>query len=346
MISSNDTKRSAQRYFNLKFQERPMNKLNKPGNDAPPPQARNAGFNAPKTGGTGGGGGFPGNKGGYSYPDEDEEEYKPPAKTVGGIKKPAPVSKPAPSKYAQPDYDEEDYPPQRAAPAKPGRPAQMGGGKKPAFGNDNMALGRGGSGMDMDEGYGGNVNTVPCSKCGRNFGEDRIAKHEKTCKVNSKPKKVKLFHKPITEKEKAKMDALKSDKWRQQHEEFQQAMKYNKKVSAVEAKGGNIRDLAPPPPSSTAGLKPCPYCGRKFGEVQAARHITACKNTINKPKAPPMRAEPARPQPTSNANSYGGNSGMKPTTQNKPSMGGMGGMAGPKTTTTTGGSNTNYRKKF
>lgn len=191
--------------------------------------------------------------------------------------------------------------------AAPGRSGGLGGG---AGGNafDNVPIGKGAKNAppmyadeDDDAGYGGGgsappPNTVPCRKCGRNFAEDRIGKHEKTCKVNAKPKKVKMFHKPITEKEKAKMDAVKekTSKWRAQHEEFVQAMKYNRKMTEVTAKGGNIRDLPPPPPSSQVGMVTCPYCGRKFGEAPAAKHIPSCKNTINKPKPPPGRPAPTQ----------------------------------------------------
>jgi len=72
------------------------------------------------------------------------------------------------------------------------------------------------------------VTLVPCAKCGRRFGEDRISKHQKTCKVNAKPKKVKMFHKPITEKEKAMDSKLKSkqSKWREEHESFKQVIIY------------------------------------------------------------------------------------------------------------------------
>ena len=191
------------------------------------------------------------------------------------------------------------------APQKPSMPkaAPGGMGARPAPTSnafDSKPIGGGGAKggydeYDDDEGYdggAGSANTVPCAKCGRNFAEDRIAKHQKVCKINSKPKKVKMFHKPITEKEKAKMDEVKekTSKWRQQHEDFVNAMKYNRKMDQVEKAGGDIRKMAPPPPSNQAGLVPCPHCGRKFGDVQAAKHIPACKNTVNKPKPPPGKA--------------------------------------------------------
>lgn len=36
------------------------------------------------------------------------------------------------------------------------------------------------AGGEHDEG--GGQNLVPCSKCGRNFGSDRVGKHESVCK--------------------------------------------------------------------------------------------------------------------------------------------------------------------
>lgn len=95
--------------------------------------------------------------------------------------------------------------------------AGFGGGG----GGGGQAIGGGGGGynLDMEDAYEDvQVTMVACRKCGRKFGEARISKHEKVCKANKKPKKVKLFHKPITEKEKAKEYRIKSKKsnWREQ----------------------------------------------------------------------------------------------------------------------------------
>jgi len=45
----------------------------------------------------------------------------------------------------------------------------------------------------------GDSNLVPCSKCGRNFNADRVAKHEKVCKGPSELKK-KEIEPPKTDK--------------------------------------------------------------------------------------------------------------------------------------------------
>lgn len=244
----------------------------------------------------------------------------------------------------------------------PGRaPAKHSLGKpNPGFGGGGGGGGGFGGGSDMgggapvggsggydfsqadaygDEG-GPSGGTVPCSKCGRSFGEDRIDKHERACKGAAKPKKVKLFHKPISDKEKARMDntKAKSSKWRQQHDDFVQAMKYNRKMNAVEARGGDIRNMPPPPRTVDPSLVPCPHCGRRFGETQAARHIPACKNTVNKPKPPPRAT-----------GGYGSSSrpsgGMGGGTR---ASGGMGGGFGSSSRPSggMGGGASNYRRKF
>lgn len=110
---------------------------------------------------------------------------------------------------------------------------------------------------------------------------------------------------------------------------------------AVERNGGDIRDLPPPPASNNSHLKPCPYCGRNFGEEQAARHIPKCKNTINKPAPPPGKRIVGGPAPKV---------ATRPGVE-KPKVTGTSKLSSTKKTTTTGGSKlkapTNaYRKKF
>lgn len=39
------------------------------------------------------------------------------------------------------------------------------------------------------------------------------------------------------------------NKWRSEHEEFMESMKYMKKMKAVIDNGGNLRSLGPPPES-------------------------------------------------------------------------------------------------
>ena len=75
----------------------------------------------------------------------------------------------------------------------------------------------------------------------------------------------------------------KKAKWKVQHEEFQAALKAMKQMKAVQAKGGKISDLPPPPPSNYDHYVLCQHCGRKYAQDVAERHIPKCANIINKP---------------------------------------------------------------
>ena len=54
-------------------------------------------------------------------------------------------------------------------------------------------------------------------------------------------------------------------------------------MKAVQAKGGKISDLPPPPPSNYDHYVQCRHCGRKYAQDVAERHIPKCANIINKP---------------------------------------------------------------
>ena len=82
---------------------------------------------------------------------------------------------------------------------------------------------------------------------------------------------------------KPKFAIEKKAKWKIQHEELQSAMKMMRKMKAVQAKGGKISDLPPPPPSNYDHYVQCRHCGRKYAQDVAERHIPKCANIINKP---------------------------------------------------------------
>ena len=129
----------------------------------------------------------------------------------------------------------------------------------------------------------------PCSKCGRRFAIDRLSKHEKVCKVNAKPKKVKLFHKKEHNENKEPKES--KQKWKQQHEALVANMKYMRELKKVEEQGGDIRKVAPPPSMGIDNdFKQCPHCSRKFNDTAFERHSKVCMNISNKPK-PLMRKD-------------------------------------------------------
>jgi hypothetical protein len=56
-----------------------------------------------------------------------------------------------------------------------------------------------------------------------------------------------------------------------------------KQMKAIQAKGGKISDLPPPPKGNYDHYIECKYCGRKYAPDVAERHIPKCANIINKP---------------------------------------------------------------
>ncbi|XP_065091655.1 zinc finger C2HC domain-containing protein 1C isoform X2 [Ochlerotatus camptorhynchus] len=157
-----------------------------------------------------------------------------------------------------------------------------------------------------------------CTICGRNFAEDRIAKHREICQ-KTKTKKRKVYDttkhrvlgtdaenyvlkkkvgagaskksisggstaKAATAASAAAADAKKSD-WRRKHEEFIQTIRAAKELKAYLAKGGKLSDLPPPPPSENPDYVQCPHCSRRFNRSAAERHIPKCATMMhNKPK--------------------------------------------------------------
>lgn len=132
------------------------------------------------------------------------------------------------------------------------------------------------------------ANLEPCRHCGRSFAEDRIKKHISICRIQaSKKTKVKRFHKKLTTKEKRKIERKKPvSKWKAQHQEFVKQMRYMRKLKRVEEQGGDIREIAPPPPSAQPGLVPCRHCGRRFREQAHGRHEKICKTVFGGKKGP------------------------------------------------------------
>ncbi|KAL1376712.1 hypothetical protein pipiens_016737 [Culex pipiens pipiens] len=156
-----------------------------------------------------------------------------------------------------------------------------------------------------------------CSVCGRNFAEDRVAKHMEICR-KTKSKKRKVFdvtkhrvqgtdaEKYVLRKGKTGAAASSSSKksisgpaastaaaatsggkgdWRRKHEEFIAAIRAAKEMKAYLAKGGKLSDLPPPPPSENPDYVQCPHCSRRFNQTAAERHIPKCKTMLhNKPK--------------------------------------------------------------
>lgn len=145
-------------------------------------------------------------------------------------------------------------------------------------------------------------NRVSCSNCGRLFAPDVIGKHENVC---NRQKKRPVFNSKKHRAEGTELAEFKPppgsgyssspskaqpkpavSKWKQQSEDFRNAMKASRAVEVAMKTGG---PLPPPVYSENAHYIPCPHCGRKFAPDVAERHIPKCSSTVNRPKPPPKR---------------------------------------------------------
>lgn len=152
---------------------------------------------------------------------------------------------------------------------------------------------------NMDQGT--NYDTVPCPNCGRGFASNRIQKHHTVCVKNQQQRR-KVFDSTKQRVQGTEASKFfrpgKSQKavlqpksnWRQQHQDFINAIRAAKKVKFHMDNGGKASDLPPPPPSLNPDYVFCQYCTRRFNPTVAERHIPKCKTTVNRPAAPKKRA--------------------------------------------------------
>lgn len=89
--------------------------------------------------------------------------------------------------------------------------------------------------------------------------------------------------------------------WRTRHRELVAAARAGRGVggqSGAPAPFGGHSGLAGDDGSPDSDSRvPCPHCGRRFGQMQAERHISKCVSIFNKPKPPPqLRQQGGRQQ--------------------------------------------------
>uniref|UniRef100_A0A8C6RKN2 Zinc finger, C2HC-type containing 1B n=2 Tax=Nannospalax galili TaxID=1026970 RepID=A0A8C6RKN2_NANGA len=132
----------------------------------------------------------------------------------------------------------------------------------------------------------GNEKLFPCEVCGRCFAADVLERHGPICRklFNKRRKtfsslKQRLQGTDIPSLSKAlqlKSLPVRKSNWRQQHEDFINAIQAAKQCTLAVKEG---RPLPPPP---AAAISPdyvqCLYCMRRFNETAAQRHINFCKD--------------------------------------------------------------------
>eukprot|EP00929_Paragymnodinium_shiwhaense_P076692 TRINITY_DN39475_c0_g1_i1.p1 TRINITY_DN39475_c0_g1~~TRINITY_DN39475_c0_g1_i1.p1 ORF type:complete len:589 (+),score=142.56 TRINITY_DN39475_c0_g1_i1:60-1826(+) len=150
----------------------------------------------------------------------------------------------------------------------------------------------------------------PCQSCGRSFRLKALERHMKICnKVFCEKRKVfdataqavpqeavkaKKVHERQLRKDPAAAakEAAKQKgegalpKWKKESEALRDGMK-QARLATQYIKGGRSLSELPPPKATKPELddrKPCPHCGRRFGDQQAERHIPFCAKQKAKKK--------------------------------------------------------------
>ena len=231
----------------------------------------------------GGGGGAPRRGGGLSRPQlgrntfEDDPYAAPPKRST----RPAAAA-------TKTTTAGRNVAPKKAAPAP--APAKAPVSRKP-----NRFMG--GPPMNVPE-SGDDGDRVECRYCGRRFASDRIDKHESICATASrKRKKFDAKKQRLSGTEAAAYQRAASKqparpqkemingkpKYKVEHENLVAALRAARKYSAYEDAKAKGLAVGPPPEMPKMQEVPddriqCPYCGRKFGEEQYARHERFCSS--------------------------------------------------------------------
>jgi Fe-S-cluster-containing dehydrogenase component len=136
------------------------------------------------------------------------------------------------------------------------------------------------------------VPLVPCRFCGRSFAPDILKRHEPICVKATLPKRkpfdsyqqriegtdLKSFNSVPSMKERSpqKVQSRPRNNWRQQHEQFMNVLANARETKRAMQTGG------PLPPPLPAAANPdyiqCKFCGRRFSEAAAQRHIPFCQS--------------------------------------------------------------------
>lgn len=139
---------------------------------------------------------------------------------------------------------------------------------------------------------------VPCSYCHRRFAPDRIGKHEESCAVMSKKRRVFNSRKQRLQGTEAaqfqraasKTPAAKpkktingKPKYVVEHENLVKALRAARRFTAYEEAAAKGRAKGPPPAIPIMQDLPddrvkCKYCKRKFGQEQYERHLPGCRS--------------------------------------------------------------------
>ncbi|KAM3142378.1 hypothetical protein pb186bvf_005535 [Paramecium bursaria] len=129
-----------------------------------------------------------------------------------------------------------------------------------------------------------------CTLCTRKFHPERIERHVIACekallKQKEREKKIQKKQKQLKKEEKAPEP---QSNWREEHKQFQDIIKYNRKVKEMTANGEDTKAIQAPVTINSTYIY-CDSCQRSFAPHVAETHIPKCREIISKPKPPTVR---------------------------------------------------------
>ena len=225
--------------------------------------------------------------GGSSVRDSGSYDTPPPAKRMPGQRPQFTSEKVKQQKAAA------DAPPPAAAP----KPKPKASPAKAAGGSNQLRQSLRRNAPPPSAADDGDDDRVACSYCGRKFASDRIAKHEEVC-ARMSHKKTKVFDSTkmrtqgteaaaFVRKGKKNEPVIKKDvngvpKYKLEHQRLVESMRAARKLQAYEKAKAEGKAVGPPPEMPAFEMPDddrvqCPYCGRKFAEEAARRHIPVCE---------------------------------------------------------------------
>lgn len=152
---------------------------------------------------------------------------------------------------------------------------------------------------------------VPCSRCGRCFAPDRIAKHQFICAglKHGPPRKPQVVPRvaacnvrtetgpsaaafTVPHSGRPGVSRRGSSKWRHDSNAFREAIRAARGARGGGSGGGVYSDRSSTGAYSggrtgSSRFEACPHCGRTFAPTAWERHVAKCASIVNRPAPPP-----------------------------------------------------------
>eukprot|EP01147_Barroeca_monosierra_P006135 gene6135-7393_t len=204
----------------------------------------------------------------------------------------------------------------------------------------------------------------PCASCGRTFNTKALAKHAPICQrtkanatrrgafditkqrlsdVATSPspqiKRTSTRHSQSSHHQQQKSSneiSKKKPSWREKHQEFINNIRAARKVQKFINEGGDLASLPPPPPSENPDYVKCSFCGRRFNEDAAKRHMKFCEEQSKRERIKRTAAkDPVAMEKMKRRITYRPPSLKKPATPMKEKSSAGGNMSSTQTTKAT-----------